>query len=180
MEYSREYIIEAINEFEGFTIEDSSHITAESCMITFGGAPFLLVFGSEKHGNPRNIGKLNSSFLIKTVFTFDETLKPRINTIDKYRLASKLNEESPALARVYYKEKFDAYLISANYYPFLEQLPDFDSLPEKLVKKMLRFILISLSAMCLEFKQNINDMINEYLNDENYFEDLKVRVTDEE
>lgn len=178
MEYSKKHVIETVKGFSDFKVNQDKDDSESSFFVEFAGVSFLLTFASSD-GNEKNRHKLNASFGVNMAFPLSNKWGQDIELIDKYRIVNKVNENSPAQARVFYDEKMDAFFITALYYPFLEQLPELRHTTPLFENKALKFIIISLSTMCLEIIETIKQSIKESHIIKNSYSEFKKRISDE-
>lgn len=182
MKYSKEFIKNTLSEFKDFKVKDNSNISktpSDNFFVEFGNVNFLVNIPTTEELNA-NKKKLVSPLGVSMAFPLNNLWGDGIDLIDKYRISNQLVDENLSTCAIRYDEKLNSYFITAYYYPMLEQLPEFKEIPEQLQSKILRYVVLSLSTMCLEFIEKTKDMILLCKNEKSAFHKRTLGELDEE
>lgn len=162
MKNYKEFILNSLKNAEGFTFVenpafqvDENHLLAE-----FKGGTFLLSFNDNYDAIRLNSTKsLVSPFTVNLPVILSEPFKS-MPLLDKLIVSNHLNNKSSNLVRFSLRESLNMFIISAPYYPMLEQLSK-----EELVfnRNSGSFMVLSLLTMCWESSATLTDDLNNYL-----------------
>lgn len=161
MKYSKEFIKNTLSGFKDFKVNDSSTTSktpSDNFFVEFGNVKFLVNIPTSEELNV-NKNKLVAPLGVSMAFPLNNLWGDSIDLIDKYRISNQLVDESLSTCTIRYDEKLNSYFITAYYYPMMEQLPEFKEIPELLQSKILRYVILSLSTMCLELIEKTKVMI---------------------
>lgn len=164
MNLNKQKVIAGLQELDGFKVitDVNGLIDIDVLLVERKGSKFLLSFNDEYNDSDLGSNKsLESPFGLHLITPLDGVYKS-IPMLDVYKISNKLTTQSKSIATVTYRESINAYLISALYYPMVEQLQEFTSTSNSIEKKALNFIILSLLTMCFEKNIELHVVLEEY------------------
>jgi len=165
MKNYKEFILNSLKNSEGFKfVKNPAFQVDENHLLTeFKGGTFIISFNDNYDASRLNSTKsLVSPFTVNLPVILTEPFKS-MPLFDKLIVSNHLNNKSSNLVRFSVRESLNMFIISAPYYPMLEQLSkDFFEEPV-FNKKSGSFMVLSLLTMCWESSTTLTDDLNNYL-----------------
>lgn len=164
MNLNKQKVITGLQELGGFRVitDVNGLIDIDLLLVERKGSKFLLSFNDEYNDSDLDSKQsLESPFGLHLITLLEGAYK-NIPLLDAYKISNRLTTHSKSIATVTYRESINAYLISALYYPMVEQLQEFTSTSSTLEKKALNFIILSLLTMCFEKNIELHVALEEY------------------